>query len=264
MMPLMVFTDLDGTLLDHETYSWEPAGRALETLRSLEVPVIPVSSKTIAEIAVLARRIGLRGPLIGENGNVIGLPREDGSGWKTQVVGTPYLTLRSHLAAAQAAGFPAKGFGDMTPETIASLTGLDREAAALARQRQASEPLCWEGSDKDWPAFVDFLNRRGLRLQRGGRFWTLSGLTDKGDAVRHLIARHREQLSGEAVVSIALGDSPNDIPMLNAVDHPVLVAPAHSADMALPENPQLLVTRSSGPAGWQWAIDHLLDKLGWS
>lgn len=264
MTPLLVFTDLDGTLLDHQTYAWDAASRALETLRSLAVPVIPVSSKTIAEIAVLARRIGLRGPMVGENGNVIGLPREDGSGWKTQVAGTPYATLRSQLIAARNAGFPVTGFGDMTPDSIQSMTGLDRDAARLAQQRQASEPLRWEGSGKDWPAFVDFMNRRGLQLQRGGRFWTLSGLTDKGDAVRHLIARHRELLSGNNVISIALGDSPNDIPMLNAVDHPVLVAPAHSADLALPDNPRLLVTHSPGPAGWQWAIDHLLDKLGWS
>lgn len=30
--PLLVFTDLDGTLLDHESYDWSPARPALNRL----------------------------------------------------------------------------------------------------------------------------------------------------------------------------------------------------------------------------------------
>ena len=44
--PLLVFTDLDGTLLDHHSYSHAAALPGLERLRGLEVPVIPVTSKT--------------------------------------------------------------------------------------------------------------------------------------------------------------------------------------------------------------------------
>lgn len=34
----LVFTDLDGTLLDHDTYSWEAARPALDRLKRQQVP----------------------------------------------------------------------------------------------------------------------------------------------------------------------------------------------------------------------------------
>ena len=51
--PLVVFSDLDGTLLDHDTYAWDAAKPALTRLALLGCPVILTSSKTAAEITVL-------------------------------------------------------------------------------------------------------------------------------------------------------------------------------------------------------------------
>ena len=47
----VVFSDLDGTLLDHSTYSWKAAAPALAALRDRGIPLILASSKTSAEIA---------------------------------------------------------------------------------------------------------------------------------------------------------------------------------------------------------------------
>ena len=47
---MVVFTDLDGTLLDKKTYSFEAAREALTELRARNIPLIVVSSKTRAEI----------------------------------------------------------------------------------------------------------------------------------------------------------------------------------------------------------------------
>ena len=53
MRPL-IFTDLDGTLLDHDTYSAEPAASLIRTLHEQSVAdVIPVTSKTQMELAAL-------------------------------------------------------------------------------------------------------------------------------------------------------------------------------------------------------------------
>ena len=45
----LVFTDLDGTLLD-ESYSWDLAQPAIDLLRSASIPIILNSSKTVAEM----------------------------------------------------------------------------------------------------------------------------------------------------------------------------------------------------------------------
>jgi mannosyl-3-phosphoglycerate phosphatase len=73
-LPLLVFTDLDGTLLDHHSYSFTAALPALERLRKARVPVIPVTSKTLAELAPLMRELDNAHPCIAENGGLIALP----------------------------------------------------------------------------------------------------------------------------------------------------------------------------------------------
>ena len=65
---VLVFTDLDGTLLDHHNYSFAPALQMLHRLNSINIPVIPNTSKTFAELIDLRQQIGLEGPFIVENG----------------------------------------------------------------------------------------------------------------------------------------------------------------------------------------------------
>ena len=68
-LPLLVFSDLDGTLLDHESYSFAPARAALAALAEIGAGVVLATSKTAAEVAPLRAALGLAGwPAIVENG----------------------------------------------------------------------------------------------------------------------------------------------------------------------------------------------------
>jgi predicted mannosyl-3-phosphoglycerate phosphatase (HAD superfamily) len=46
---IVIFTDLDGTLLDDSSYSFEPAHEALAEVRIRKIPLILCTSKTRAE-----------------------------------------------------------------------------------------------------------------------------------------------------------------------------------------------------------------------
>ncbi len=46
----LVFTDMDGSLLDHYTYQFDEAIPTLEELEQSDIPVIPITSKTQAEL----------------------------------------------------------------------------------------------------------------------------------------------------------------------------------------------------------------------
>ena len=66
---LMVFTDLDGTLIDHDTYEFTPATEALNTLKNMSAGIVLASSKTTPEISKLREKIGItQWPAIVENG----------------------------------------------------------------------------------------------------------------------------------------------------------------------------------------------------
>ena len=121
-----------------------------------------------------------------------------------------------------------KRFANLDAGQIADLTGLDIEQAERAAQREYGEPLLWMGNDSELNEFIDILHRLGARVLQGGRFLHVSGSSDKGRALLWLNAQYAVDSGGAEPVSIALGDSPNDLAMLEAADHAIVVrSPAH-------------------------------------
>lgn len=238
----VLFTDLDGTLLDHHTYRPGPALPELRRLQAAGVLVVPATAKTPAELAVLAEDLGFTGPMIAENGAAVLGSRPP------QVLGIPYVRVRSLLAsAAAAAGARVTGFGDITVDDIMSWTDLDRAAAERAAARQWSESFKLDTGDD--AALTAALAASGLRMVRGARFRTALGQHDKGDAVRLLLATLS---AGEPVTSWAIGDAPNDRELLAAVDNPMLVR-GHDGRWADIDLPNLTRLDGIGPDGWAQA-----------
>lgn len=255
MTQLVVFSDLDGTLLDHETYSWEPARDALDALARHGVPLILATSKTAAEVEVLHRELGLGGhPAIVENGAGIYRPGAADSD------DSAYRALREALN-----DLPAdlknvfRGFGDMDDAEVARVTGLTLDAAARARRREHSEPGIWQGDAATRAAFVAALRQRGITARAGGRFLTLSHGRTKADALRILARRM------DARRTVALGDAPNDLEMIEAADIGVIVRNEHGPGIPpLPGERARTIrrTRRPGPAGWAEAVLDILNETG--
>ena len=258
-VPLLVVTDLDGTLLDHRTYSYAPALPALRALEDRGIPLILCSSKTRAEIRELVEVLENRHPFVVENGSAIcANPRrgEVGTGvGEDQVLGRPYQEIIPILQQLRAQyHFEFRGFADMSTEEVAAVTGLPADAARLAKMREFSEPLMWEDSDERKIRFLAALEACGLTAQQGGRFLTVSGRSDKGRAVMEL------RLSYGAGRVIALGDSYNDRAMLEAADIAVIVRSDHSERLAVKNSGHVIYTEKRGPEGWNSAILELLEE----
>ncbi len=253
---LLVFTDLDGTLMEHETYSVAPAQAALTELSRRGVPVIMVSSKTAAEIEAIQRRLGLHGPFACENGAALHPGTQDEQAGQPLQFGKPareWLPAIHRLRSQQAWEF--EGFSDWTAERVAEITGLDREQAILAKQRRYSEPLLWRGSQKALEDFSIAIGEWDLQLMEGGRFLSLQGAYTKADAMVHLKSAHE---ADTAVTIVALGDSPNDQAMLEAADIAVIIKSAKSGRIQLQAPGRIIRSRLPGPAGWQEAMDEIL------
>lgn len=264
---VVVFTDLDGCLLDGITYSWEPARGALAFLQARQVPLVLVSSKTRAELETIRAQLQLHHPFVSENGGAVFSPegyftvspeetiRRDE--YEVIELGTPYPLLRQALRELeQAVGVQLRGFGDMSTEEIAERTGLCEADVHLARQREYDEPFLIEGPTSLVTELQREARDRGLTVTHGGRFHHLMGDSDKGRACLHLIERYRRQghETSHGLMSIALGDSVNDLPMLRVVDHPVLIPrPDGSHDPGI-QLSNLIRAEGIGPAGWNRAV----------
>lgn len=258
----VVITDLDGTLLDHQTYAWQPAREALEALHEAGIPLILNSSKTRAEISALRVELGNEYPYIVENGAAVVIPPgyfEPGPE-RLMAFSEPRAVILEVLEELRLQGFRFCNFDAMSAPQLASMSGLSVEAAALAKQRDATEPLQWQDDELALQAFEEALAQRQLRLVRGGRFYHVMGFFDKADAMQYLLEQYRALYRGEAIVSIALGDSPNDLRMLEQADIAVVIK-GENPTMTLSGHPWLIRPDKPGPAGWNDAVLELLKKL---
>jgi len=268
----VVFTDLDGTLLNDQTYSYDEAAPALERCRRLGVEVVLASSKTQAEMERLSAELALKTPFVYENGGGIFFPQNlphppppeaialapDGP-WQLDL-GRPYSELTLALAALKVElGLEMKGFFEMSLEEISALTGLKTQAAALAAQRQFDEPfIIPQATEAQIEGLIQAAGRLGLRVVLGGRFFHLTGPHDKGQAVVRLLAWYRGRTP--EIRSIGLGDSPNDFEMLAQVDYPVLVRSGREYPALASRIPGLRVTPQPGPQGWNRAVLEILER----
>ena len=136
----MVFSDLDGTLLDHDGYSFEAAKPALVALAERAIPVVPSTSKTLVELEILSVEIGLSGAAIAENGAAIRFA--DGT-IDRAVTRADIFAAISDLPNSISSCMEC--FCDMSIERLVALTGLDRPSTEAAAAREASEPFLWHG-----------------------------------------------------------------------------------------------------------------------
>ncbi|SHE36499.1 mannosyl-3-phosphoglycerate phosphatase [Modicisalibacter ilicicola DSM 19980] len=267
----LVFTDLDGSLLDHHSYDWQPAAPWLMRLGEAGIPVIPVTSKTRSELLELRRELGLeKTPFIGENGAVIGLPPswqhatldrdpDDIEGLRIKTLGADINFLRQRLEVLREhLGCRFRCLSEMPLEEIVAETGLSEPAARRAVAREGSEPILWEDDARALDEFRAALKDDALTLTQGGRFHHVMGDVDKGRAIDWLVARF-VALRGASPVTLGLGDGPNDVSLLQAVDRAVLIRGCHSHPVEV-SHPSLYSTRRAGPHGWVEGIEHWLGE----
>jgi len=258
---MVIFTDLDGTLLDANTYAWDAAAPAIRLLRECGIAWVLVTSKTRAEVERLRVAMGNRHPFVVENGGAIVIP----AGYFGEVPGAarqsaneiirrgePYEKLIATLELASLASqCQVRGFHNMTATEVATACRLPVEQAVLAKQREYDEPFEIIEPERagELEAAIAAL---GMKTVRGGRFQHVSGQHDKGCAVELLTGLFRRRADSR-VTTIGLGDGPNDIPLLNAVDVPIVVRSAY-LNQILERVPAALVADREGPRGWSDAV----------
>jgi len=252
-MNYTIFSDLDGTLLNHHTYAYEAVLPLFEELAENNIRVILNSSKTLAELEVWQQRLHLNTPMVAENGGVIRY--DDGKTIHTKLIGQPYKEIRSfikHLRKFN--GWEFEGFGDWTVAEVMNHTQLKINDAVHAKEREVTEPILWHDSQENLQRFKSALSAEGLTLKKGGRFYHVMAKHDKADAIKFL--KGNETFGcGQACTTIALGDGGNDLAMLEYADIAVVMPPANGKPLQV-EN--AIYSNLEAPQGWVESIESIL------
>ena len=272
MKKLLVFTDLDGCLLDHHSYSWNEARPAITALKEHAYPLILNSSKTATEMISLRQQLQNSHPFMSENGSTVNIPSNyfttpylephGSTKLSQQLFAKPYKDIIDVLHKLRREnGFKFSGFFDMNDAELASLCNLSQEQANDAKKREASEPIIWQDSESALKQFKTRLVKHGLIIIKGGRFFHIMSDVNKGKSLLWLKEKYQNEEPHTHWITIGLGDSYNDMAMLEAVDYPVLIPNPSIEQPDFSDLNTLMNPRLPGPAGWNEAILSLLNKI---
>ncbi|MBF0265352.1 MAG: HAD-IIB family hydrolase [Gammaproteobacteria bacterium] len=275
----IISTDLDGTLLDHHTYSYQSAMPAIKKSLSKGIPIIFNTSKTLPETIDVQKEIGVSSPFIIENGAAVYLPktlyreltdhikskscREDYQYFYNSL-GIKREKILDHLSKLKTEfNYDFTGFSELSDKQLMALTGLELIQAQNAKARSFSEPVIWEDSAVQLKNFKMQLKQVGLKVLKGGRFYHIQGHNNKGKALiwlKNLYQKFYHNIDASYDVKvIALGDSENDVDMLNCSDIPVIIrSNNHKAPSV--NHKQQIISNNIGPLGWNNEVLNILNK----
>ena len=266
----IVFTDLDGTLLSRTDFQWKDAETSLEKLKANGVPVVFCSSKTLAEQLALQHQMKINDPMIVENGSAVvfstgqfckgGADEFGPAGCQAKIFGLDSKIIKSRLTSIRdLLDFPFKCYFEMTDSEINHLTGLSGIAIEHARCRDFSETIHSTFTREQQNNFERALLDFGLTTRSGGHLQTVTAAgCDKGRAAKYVIDNLFNHSS--KLISIGIGDSPNDVDFLKIVDHAFQVQTPGRKYNNLPVD-GLIRIDAIGPIGWSKAIEKVLPKL---
>ena len=282
----IIFTDLDGTLLDHFTYSYSAASDALKLIKEKGIPLIICTSKARAEILSIRKRLKNKAPFISENGGAVYIPDRYFSflyefqrrikGYRVIEIGVPHKILLNVLRKiGDKTGVSIEGISEMSVQKIMDFTFLKKREAELSKKREYSEPflicenhlsplLHKEGikgrSEGRW---INKVKREilemGFKFTSGGRFFHIMKGNDKGKAVKILKNLYIQKYGD--IKTIGIGNSLNDLPMLKAVDIPVLVKNYDNRYEKNIKLKNLYLADGIGPEGWNKAVYNIVSSM---
>ena len=273
MSNAVIYTDLDGTLLDHHTYAFDEALETIKALKDRGIPIIPCTSKTRAETVSLMQSMEIDGPMIIENGAAIWVPQDwglerpegsdrDADAW-CHSFGPSRGMIRRQLAILSIEwGNRYQSLCDLSDKQVAAVTGLDLEGAARAKQREHCETLIWLGTPADRQAFAEQVEALGMRCLEGGRCVHVLASGGKAEAVswlHHKILRERPDFA--AAVSLSAGDAENDAEMLEVTDMALLVRSPVNDPPSVRRRNGLVISDAMGPTGWAEGMEALIARV---
>ncbi len=231
--PLLVASDLDGTLLAPDGTLTAPTRRVLVALDEAGVPVVMVTARPLRWMGALWPAVGAHGLAVVSNGALTwDVARHEPLDVRAFDADVGRRVVQRVLAAV-----PSAGIG------VERVTGLVRDAAYSEHERPAvgtvvdDHDALWDEPGLKLLVQDEAADPDELRAAVAGAVgddavatWTLPGLVEvsaTGVTKGAALAAVAERLGVDAADVVAFGDMPNDVPMLRWAGRGYAVAGAH-------------------------------------
>ena len=264
----LVFSDIDGTFMDHKSYSYSILKKYILLLRN-RCQLIFNSSKTFEEINELNKTLKIFSPFIVENGACIFFPENYDQisfdknffkhsnyfGYKlTKKNSQSLITEINHLKKKYKFSF----FSEISDFKLKKITNLDIKKLKKSRMRMFSNPLFWEDDESKKDQFEKEINGLGYEISFGGRFFHLSDSYNKGKAVKEFLkmVNFKNKIIYK---TISVGDSNNDLSMLEQTDYSCIIK-SSKKKLLLNKKNNNYYSKKFAPEGWKESLEYIFKK----
>ena len=259
---IVIFTDLDGTLLDKNTFKFDKIEKYFRELLSKDIIIIPNSSKTEAELSDFNKQYNLNLSFIAENGSSIhglnlihkNLPEKMLLSKTTDEIYkiykqniTPYLKEKITFIL------------NLKSKEQEEIFSLPLDKMTLAIKRNHSIPIIFNGTESEKNELIKIMNDSGLTIQTGGRIINICGNVNKSKAISRTVELINTKINDE-IITIGVGDNQNDIEMLRHTDYACLVK-NDNFDSSLINIDNLIKSSEPSPEGWADVIKTAIQKI---
>ena len=263
---ILIFTDLDGSLLDHNNFEFKEIRDFILKCIKNGIKIIPNTSKTRIEIQVFINQLGQNLPFIVENGAAIHnldlIHPKVKLNDNQLVFSRPLSEIVYQFKKNIPTDFQKRCvfLKDMTLIEQMKILGLNKKYLPLALNRDYSMPLVFDGSKEIVDEFTRHLKKIGMKLHEGGRVYNISDDCSKGKAMKTLIEMLKSELKCKTH-TIVVGDSPNDISMLNACDQPCVIPLPNKKNLSYLKDQKIIRATQTAPKGWEEVVRASLKKI---
>ena len=221
---ILIFTDLDGSLLHRDTFKFDEIKDYLKQLLSKGIFIIPNTSKTEKEILEFNNELGSSLPYISENGSAInGLDLLNSNLPKELILSREKDSLIKIFKESVSVNLQnkCKWLSEMDKKKQSLIFGLEDDKLKMALDRKYTIPFLFEGNKSERNELSKIVKNKGLALQEGGRVINLTDKVNKAKALQVFVRFFKKNYKN--VKTIAVGDNYNDLDMLKTSEFPCLV-----------------------------------------
>ncbi len=270
-MKLLIFSDIDGTFMNHDNYSYSHLKNYVLKIKNKSLIVFN-SSKTFSEIKKINYNLKINVPFIVENGACIFFPKNflkkkpitssfflqnDFLGYKISKKNSDFW-YNSLIEIKRNFNLSFSFFRELSDKQLQEITGLEQNELKDSKDRLFSEPIYWEDSDNKFEEFKKQVELIGGLINVGGRFVHVTDGYDKGKAVKEFLKLFKENFNDE-YLSVSLGDSQNDISMLELTDYRCIIK-SKKKNLDLKNKKNLYHSKNIAPKGWSESLDYIFKK----
>ena len=270
-LSVLVFTDLDSSFLNKNDFSF---GNNLNTTKQLindGHSVIFNTSKTFIELKNFFQKESFNLPFICENGGGIYTPKkyfhnlnqikdEYNIIFESKRIIKKINCIKNEITKIY--GKYLTFFNDLDNAEKEKLSGLSRNGIKLASEREFTELIIWQSNSENLQKLKEYLESHNLTIIKGGRFHHISNNINKGEAMLRLVNEYKKHYSSTNFITIAVGDSDNDLEMLNCADYPCIVKSSDNQNFV--ENiksSNLFISNRKAPDGWSECIKQVFESI---